>query len=612
MTGDPNLTGARLGNYLLQKVLGRGQMGVVYLALDEALLRPTAVKVLSATAEQDVKTWALTEARSVARLNHPSVVQIYSVARQGAHRYIAMEYVDGASADVVVEQRGTLTAERATEIILQIASALELVHTSGILHRDVKPANILIRSDGTAKLGDFGMAIAVEAAAEGLRAGTPHYFAPEIWRNEPASVATDLYALVATYYHLLSGRPPYVAETIPALGRAHLQDEPAPLRGLTPLAAAHCMRLVKLCMAKSAKERARSAQQVTWEARGVLRDLAAAARPATTAVPLLVGGAVASDASDASDRGDLAPLRPAGPQWQAASFRYEPFGPFGDGPPPYRGAPFDEVRGQLAARLLPGETVVLRGARGSGRTTLAREVAAQWGSHHRFLASDGGSAEPLLARAARAFGAVPLAGPEGASLDQLLEVLSAAAGTGRGPLLVIDGARADGPEASQLGLLARAARSTRCFCLLVVGELAAEDGLGRDAIVELPPLPSGAVTPYLEAWMGAARLPDAAPLLISPDAALLLGERSAGNLGALNELARRAILASKRSSGGGVLTSWSVHLAAAPGPLARDGASAPATWPTPAVLELINQLRRAARRDERQPAVPDEPKSMPS
>lgn len=606
MTGEPNLIGARLGNYLLQKVLGRGQMGVVYLALDEALLRPTAVKVLAATAEQDVKTWALTEARSVARLNHPSVVQIYSVARQGAHRYIAMEYVEGASADVVVGRRGTLTAERATEIILQVASALELVHSSGILHRDVKPANILIRNDGTAKLGDFGMAIAIEAAAEGLRAGTPHYFAPEIWRNEPASVATDLYALGATYYHLLSGRPPYLAESIAALGRAHLQDEPAPLRGLTPLAAAHCMRLVKLCMAKSVKERARSAQQVTWEARGVLRDLAAAARPATKTVPLVLGDAAASAAAAS------APLRPAGPQWQAASFRYEPFGPLGDGPPPYRGVPFDELRGLLAASLLPGETVVLRGARGSGRTTLAREVAAQWGPHHRFLSFDDGSADPLLARAARAFGAVPRSGPSDASLEQLLDALTAAAGTGRGPLLIVDGARADSPEILQLGLLARAARSTRCFCLLVVGELSSEDGLGRDAIVELPPLPPSAVTPYLEAWLHAARLPDAAPLLISPDAALLLGERSAGNLGALNELTRRAILASKLSSGGGVLTSWSVHLAAAPGPVARDGASAPAAWPPPAMLALINQLRRAARRDERQPAVPSEPKRMPT
>jgi len=165
VTDALQLAGLKLGNYRLVRVLGRGNMGVVYLATDEALLRPTAVKVLTwSPAEHDPEAWFLAEARNVAKLNHPSVVQIYSVARHGSYRYIAMEYVAGVSADARVSELGPFAAEQATEVILQLAAALELAHTSGIIHRDVKPGNILINGDGAAKLGDFGMAISARRA----------------------------------------------------------------------------------------------------------------------------------------------------------------------------------------------------------------------------------------------------------------------------------------------------------------------------------------------------------------------------------------------------------------------------------------------------------------
>ena len=106
MTDALNLAGIKLGNYRLHKIIGRGNMGVVYLATDEALLRPTAVKVLTwSPTEHDPEAWFLAEARSVAKLNHPSVIQIYSVARHGPHCYIAMEYVEGVSADVMITRK---------------------------------------------------------------------------------------------------------------------------------------------------------------------------------------------------------------------------------------------------------------------------------------------------------------------------------------------------------------------------------------------------------------------------------------------------------------------------------------------------------------------------
>ena len=275
MTDALNLAGAKLGNYRLLRMLGRGNMGVVYLATDEALLRPTAVKVLTwSPAEHDPEAWFLAEARSVARLNHPSVVQIYSVARHGPHRYIAMEYVEGVSADVMVARKGPFSAERATEVILQLAAALELAHASGIIHRDVKPGNILIKGDGTAKLGDFGMAVsALRTPRHEIRAGTPHYFAPEIWRGEPATIATDIYALGATYYYLLTGRPPLDGATIAGLSVAHQRQEVVAPPEMAADVAAACMRVVRRCMAKVAIERFESARAVAWEARGVLREL---------------------------------------------------------------------------------------------------------------------------------------------------------------------------------------------------------------------------------------------------------------------------------------------------------------------------------------------------
>src|SRR5258705_2594695 len=185
-----------------------------------------------------------------------------------------MEYVGGVAADAMVQPAGPFSAERATEVILQLAAALELAHASGIIHRDVKPGNILIKADGTAKLGDFGMAVSTQRTTRHeIRAGTPHYFAPEIWRGEPATIATDLYALGATYYYLLTGRPPLDRPTIAGLSAAHQRQEIVDPPELAPDIAAVCMPLVRGCMAKSPTERLESARAVAWEARGVLREL---------------------------------------------------------------------------------------------------------------------------------------------------------------------------------------------------------------------------------------------------------------------------------------------------------------------------------------------------
>ncbi|HET7504605.1 MAG TPA: serine/threonine-protein kinase [Kofleriaceae bacterium] len=595
MTHPPNLAGVKLGNYRLIRVLGRGNMGVVYLATDEALLRPTAVKVLTwAPTEHDPEAWFLAEARSVARLNHPSVIQIYGVARHGPYCYIAMEYVEGVSADVMISRGGVFTAEHATEVMLQIAEALELAHTSGIIHRDIKPANILIKNDGSAKLGDFGMAVsAVRAAQNDVRAGTPHYFAPEIWRNEPASVASDLYAVGATYYYLLAGRPPFDTATIAELSVAHQRAELAVPPELASGGGASCMRVIRRCMAKHPAERQPSAREVAWELRGVLRDLASGwpAAPSLTV-------AQTSDVGRSS-------LGEPSPAWRDRGFVLEPFAAIDPGEPPYRGAPFDELRRELRARLqTPGTTLVVTGESGSGRTALARAALAGTAGSGAYIDLDHAGARPgsLVQRIARAFGAVAgSAKGTGPELDSLLEVLAKASPATGVPLIVLDGVTAGSRAAVDAAVLARAARSTRYFNVLVVGvpELALAEA---DRTIGVPPLAPHHVGPYLDGWLRATRPADAPPVVVTIDAALLVGLRTEGNLDRINALARQMF-----ASGGPVFTSWDAW--AAPDDTGRyvNGLAVPparpAIWPTPEVLRWINECRATAGLAER--AAPD-------
>ncbi|HEU4730881.1 MAG TPA: protein kinase [Kofleriaceae bacterium] len=601
MSAPADLLGVKLGNYRLTRVLGRGNMGVVYLATDEALLRPTAVKVLTwAPTEHDPEAWFLAEARSVARLNHPSVIQIYGVARHGPHCYIAMEYVEGVSADVMISRHGVFTAEHATEVMLQIAEALELAHSSGIIHRDIKPANLLIKSDGSAKLGDFGMAVsAVRAAQNEVRAGTPQYFAPEIWRNEPASFASDLYAVGATYFYLLAGRPPFDHTTLAELSAAHQRAELVVPPALASGAGATCMRVIRRCMAKDPAERYPSAREVAWALRGVLRELASGwpAAPAVTLAP----GATGSEAARPA-------LLEASPGFRERGFMFEPFSEIDPGEPPYRGAPFEALRHELRARLqTAGTTVVLAGESGSGRSTLARAALAVNPGSGAYIELEHAGSRPggLIQRIARAFGAVAgSAKGTGPELDSLLEVLAKASPASGVPLIVLDGISAGSRAAIDAGVLARAARSTRYFNVLVVSapDLAIAEA---ERAVGVPPLEPHHIGAYVEGWLRATRRPDAPPVVVTVDAALLVGLRTEGNLDRVNALVRQML-----ASGGSVFTSWDAW--AAPDDAGRyvNGRAVPpvrpAMWPTPEVLRRINECRATAGLAERAAPEPYE------
>ncbi|WP_449065974.1 serine/threonine-protein kinase [Planomonospora algeriensis] len=224
------MTGRTLaGRYRLLERLGEGGAGTVWRAHDETLRRDVAVKELRGGAGFAER--AIAEARAAARVNHPAIVMVHDVVTDGGLPWIVMDLVGGVSLDRLIE-RGPLPAPRAAAIGLRVLDALEAAHAHGMLHRDVKPGNVLIERDGTAVLADFGIAAPMtgeQSLAD--RAGSAGYTAPERLREEPAGPQSDLWALAATMYAAVEGRAPFRRDHPAAVAAAVLMHEPpAPVR----------------------------------------------------------------------------------------------------------------------------------------------------------------------------------------------------------------------------------------------------------------------------------------------------------------------------------------------------------------------------------------------
>ncbi|RYU08824.1 serine/threonine-protein kinase [Nocardioides iriomotensis] len=201
--------------YTLEREVGRGGMGAVWLAEDEVLGRPVALKRvghLPGGAGSDTAR-AEREAQMAARLYHPHIVAVYDfVEEDDGERWLVMEYVDGETLSSYVRRRGRLTPEQAAPLLRQCADALAAAHAAGIVHRDVKPSNVMVDRRGEVKLTDFGIAklgADPSITQTGLLSGSPAYLAPEVAAGHGATAASDVWSLGATAFHLLSGRPPY-------------------------------------------------------------------------------------------------------------------------------------------------------------------------------------------------------------------------------------------------------------------------------------------------------------------------------------------------------------------------------------------------------------------
>ena len=204
------------GRYTLEREVGRGGMGVVWLGRDEVLGRPVAIKrvgMFPGNSQADVDR-AAREARLAATLSHPNVVAVFDLATDGDQHWLVMEYVEGDNLSRAVRDEGPLPPEQAGELLGRAADALAAAHAEGIVHRDVKPSNLLVTRDGQVKLTDFGIArgdTEKSLTQTGLITGSPAYIAPEVAGGSSATTASDVWSLGATLYYALAGTPPYEA-----------------------------------------------------------------------------------------------------------------------------------------------------------------------------------------------------------------------------------------------------------------------------------------------------------------------------------------------------------------------------------------------------------------
>jgi hypothetical protein len=252
--------------YRLGPSIGRGGMGEVFRAVDEVLQRPVAVKLLLPTDHDSSATERFQrEARAAARLSDPHVVSVYDFGNHGDGFFLVMELVDGRTVAGELEQHGPLPKDRAIDIVEQAAQGLAAAHREDIVHRDVKPGNLLVAADGTVKVADFGIAHVADQGSATLTAtgqiiGSTRYLAPERARGGRAGQASDVYALGCVLYQLVTGDPPFTAENPTAILYQHVDTAPAPPSAERPELAGPFEQVLLSMLAKDPADRPTAAE----------------------------------------------------------------------------------------------------------------------------------------------------------------------------------------------------------------------------------------------------------------------------------------------------------------------------------------------------------------
>ncbi|HXG60815.1 MAG TPA: serine/threonine-protein kinase [Planctomycetota bacterium] len=282
---DPRI-GQTLGSCHLLRRLGAGGMGTVYLARHEGLRKFVAVKILSEHLAGDRAFVArfLREARLAARLEHPNAVAVYDVGKAEGLYYITMQYVEGRSLEAVLKERGRLSVPEALDVARGVLRALDAAHRLGIVHRDIKPGNILLGNDGSVKVADFGLARECggrdSVSKSGEVIGTPYYMSPEQAQGEPLDARSDLYSLGATLYHMVTGRRMFEGTTPISIVLKHVYEEPAPPDRLDPELPRAVCNLIERALRKNPEDRPASAEEFLR-----LLEEAAASRGAWGGIP---------------------------------------------------------------------------------------------------------------------------------------------------------------------------------------------------------------------------------------------------------------------------------------------------------------------------------------
>ncbi len=290
MSGS-NLVGQTIGNYRIEALLGTGGMGQVYRANHALLNRPAAIKVMHANLASDATFQArfIQEAKSVAALNHPNIVQIYDFGEQGGRYYLVMELVTGGSVRGLLQRRASSPRARTlnddVDLIRQAADALAYAHLSGMVHRDIKPDNLLLQSDSTSpgnrnyvvKVTDFGLARLASGGvltATGVTMGTPAYMSPEQCQGIDLDGRSDIYSLGVVLYEMVTGLPPFEVKSLSEAVHKHVYVAPPPPRQTKADVPANLEQIILRCLAKKPDERYRSASDLASALRGITGNAA--------------------------------------------------------------------------------------------------------------------------------------------------------------------------------------------------------------------------------------------------------------------------------------------------------------------------------------------------
>ncbi len=264
---DSRTRGHRIGGYEIMGTLGEGGLGVVYKARQLSMGRIVALKVLHEkwVGDDEFRKRFLVEARLVGRLSHQNLIQVFDVGRHKNTLYYSMEFVDGETVEDKLDRDGPMELDEAISIIMQITRALKYLDEKKIVHRDVKPGNMMLTHDGVAKLGDFGFvksSLDSVLSTEGEVLGTPDYISPEAALGEKdLDYRSDLYSLGASFYHMLCGQPPFGGSGSDVM-EAHIKDSAPSLRNLAPGLPDGAIKLVEQLMAKDRNKRLSSFEEL--------------------------------------------------------------------------------------------------------------------------------------------------------------------------------------------------------------------------------------------------------------------------------------------------------------------------------------------------------------
>ena len=273
-SAHPDSATRRVGRYEVRRELGRGTMGVVYEAWDPQLSRRIALKTLhlgfpaSQETQEEFQQRFLVEARAAARLQHPGIVVVHDVGRdeQGGVPFMALEFLEGRTLGELIRERGAFPWEEAARLVRRVAEALAHAHEHGVVHRDVKPANIMVLPDGTPKIMDFGIAkietARLKLTVAGQSVGTPLYMSPEQALGQPSDARSDVFSLGTILYTLLTGQLAFAADNVPRIVARVVHDEPPPPSSLVPGLPPGLDLVVARAMAKSPDARLAGAGQL--------------------------------------------------------------------------------------------------------------------------------------------------------------------------------------------------------------------------------------------------------------------------------------------------------------------------------------------------------------